>query len=64
MDMVSRRKGLFLVYRLEEDVAFQKESDGMSAGIFWMLAYKEIHGLVASGANAPSSSRGGFWFLS
>ena len=30
----------------------------MSAGIFWMLAYKEIHGLVASGANAPILFKG------
>ena len=30
----------------------------MSAGIFWMLACKEIHVLIASGANAPILFKG------
>ena len=39
-----------MVYRLEEDEALPREGDGMSVGIYWMLAYKEIHVLIPSGA--------------
>ena len=58
MEYGFKKKRFIMVYRLEEDDAFQRESDGMSAGIFWMLAYKEIHGLIASGANAPILFKG------
>ena len=33
----------------------------MSAGIYWMLAYKEIHVLIASGVLAPILCKG--WIL-
>ena len=46
------------VYRLEEDEALPREGDDMSAGIYWMLAYKEIHVLIASGALAPILFKG------
>ena len=71
-----RRKGLFLVYSLEENKCPPMEGDGVSARFYLMVRQahqpvpersrrvKENLVLMASGGDShPFSSRGGFLFL-